>query len=267
MGQSASATPWRAVHTSILRRSSSTIARRKSSRSATGQRPTTGWRQSPECAQASGLFSAARAACSRGTRSRGRNGQSPGTLATHSMPGLFAATQSSPASTPASGPAKPGTLSATTGSPDAAKRAGSPLALSTMPLTCGASRASARSRIVWLPMRISALSPPPMRRASPPARTRPKVSIVMHRRLAPVPAALLLDASEILVEHDAVLARERNEALAARAADQREAGLARELDTPGSKAGARNQDRNAHAHGLDHHLGCEPPGGVEDLVV
>ena len=61
-GQSASATPWRAVHTSILRRSSTVMAWRRSSRSATGQSPTTGWRQSPECAQASGLFSATRAA-------------------------------------------------------------------------------------------------------------------------------------------------------------------------------------------------------------
>src|ERR1044072_4372348 len=131
---------------------------------------------------------------------------------------------------PASGPAKSGTLSATTGNPNGAKRAGSPFALSTMPLTCGARRASARCRIVSSPMRISALSPPPIRRARPPARTRPKVSIVMHRRLAPVLAALLFDVREILVEHDTILARERHEALAARAADQGQPGLAREFD-------------------------------------
>jgi hypothetical protein len=89
------------------------------------------------------------------------------------MSGLFAAAQSSPARMPASGPAKSGTLSATTGRPNGAKRAGSPFALSTMPETCGASRASVRPRIVSLPMRINALSPPPIRRASPPARTRP----------------------------------------------------------------------------------------------
>ena len=168
---------------------------------------------------------------------------------------------------PASGPAKSGTLSATTGSPNEAKRAGSPFALSTMPLTCGVSRASARCRIVSSPIRISALSPPPMRRASPPARTRPNVSIVMHRRLAPVLAALVLDVSEVLVEHDAVFARERDEALAARAADQRQARLARKLDAPGGEARARDEDRDAHAHGLDHHLGGEAAGGVEDLVV
>ncbi len=41
-GHSAMAMPWRAVHTSILRRSSSTSALRRSSRSASGHRPTTG---------------------------------------------------------------------------------------------------------------------------------------------------------------------------------------------------------------------------------
>src|ERR1700736_2798429 len=208
-----------------------------------------------------------RAACSFATRSRGRNGQSPGTLTTHSVPGRFAATQSSPARMPARGPAKSGTLSATTGSPNEAKRARSPLALSTTPLACGVRRASARCKMVSLPMRISALSPPPMRRASPPARTRPKVSIVMRRALAPVLAALVFDVGEVLIEHDAVFSGERDEALAARAADQRQPRLARELDTPGGEARTRNQDRNTHADGLDHHFGCEPAGGVEDLVV
>src|SRR5262245_42917344 len=115
----------------------------------------------------------------------------------------------------------------------------------------GASRASTRSRMVASPMRIRALSPPPMRRARPPARTSPKVgvSIVMHRGLAPVSGALLLDQPEVLVEHDAVLAGERDEALPAGAPDQGEAGLARELHAPGGEARARHQDRNAHANG------------------
>src|SRR3954469_24514034 len=208
-----------------------------------------------------------RAACSFATRSRGTNGQSPGTLATHSMSGRFAATQSRPARMPASGPAKSGTLSATTGNPNEAKRAGSPFALSTTPLVCGVSRASARCKMVSLPMRISALSPPPMRRASPPARTRPNVSVVMHRRLAPVLAALLFDVGKVLVEHDAVLARERDEAFAARAANESQPRLARKLDTPRGEARPRDQDRNAHADRLDHHFGGEAAGGVEDLVV
>ena len=41
----------------------------------------------------------------------------------------------------------------------------------------------------------------------------------MHRGFAPVLRALLLDISEVLVEHDAALARERNKALAARTTD------------------------------------------------
>src|SRR3954453_10569788 len=158
-------------------------------------------------------------------------------------------------------------VSATTGRANDAKRAGSPLALSTKPLTCGVSRASARCKMVSFPMRISALSPPPMRRARPPARTRPWVSIVMRRALAPVLAALVLDVAQVLVEHDAVLTRQRDEALAARAADQRQPRLAGKLDAPGREARARDEDRNAHAHRLDHHLRGETSGGVEDLVV
>src|SRR6202166_3812067 len=91
-------------------------------------------------------------------------------------------------------------------------------------------------------------------------------SVVMHRGLAAVLGAFLLDKSEVLIEHDAVLAGERDEALAARAADQRQIRLARQFDAPGGKARARDQDRNAHAHRLDYHLGGEPAGGVENLV-
>src|SRR5215467_16300872 len=92
-------------------------------------------------------------------------------------------------------------------------------------------------------------------------------SIIVHRRLAPVLGALLLDVAQILVEHDAAFAGERDEALAAGAADEREVGLAREFHAPGGEARARNEDRDAHAHGLEHHLRGEPAGRVEDLVV
>src|SRR4051794_6570842 len=91
---------------------------------------------------------------------------------------------------------------------------------------------------------ISALSPPPMRRASPPARTRPKVLVLTHRRLAPMLGAFLLDVAEVLVEHDAIEPRKGGEALAARAADQRQIGLARKLHAPGSEARARYQHRD-----------------------
>src|SRR5262245_19197055 len=185
------------------------------------------------------------------------------------MSGTRLAAQSSPARMPASGPAKPATSSAITGRPCRAKRAGSPLALSTIPVQASASRTSTRSRMVASPMRMSALSPPPMRRAWPPARTSPKVgvSVVMHRGLAPMFRAFLLDQPEVLVEHDAVLPREGDEALPAGAPDQGEAGLARELHPPGREARPRHQDGNAHAHGLDDHLGGQPSGGIEDLVV
>ena len=77
---------------------------------------------------------------------------------------------------PASGPAKSGTLSPITGAPNRANRAGSPLALSTTPAQAGLSRAMTRSMIAVPPTATSPLSPPPMRRARPPARIRPSVA-------------------------------------------------------------------------------------------
>ena len=97
-------------------------------------------------------------------------------------------------------------------------------------------------------MRSRALSPPPMRRAKPPASTRPRVErhaharfglIVVNRGLAAVLGAFVLDISEVLIEHDAICAGKRNEALAAGAADQRQVRFAREFDAPGGEAGAR----------------------------
>src|SRR5262245_47873517 len=158
-------------------------------------------------------------------------------------------------------------LSAITGRRWRAKRAGSPLALSTIGSQAPRSRSRTRSRIATPPISISALSPPPMRRANPPASTSPRVrghSIVMYRSLAPVLGAFLFHVGEVLIEHDAAFAGERDKALAARASDQGEVGLARKLDAPGGESRARDQDRNAHAHALDHHLGGEAAGGVED---
>src|SRR5262245_41188457 len=127
-----------------------------------------------------------------------------------------------------------------------------------------------RSRIATPPISISALSPPPMRRASPPARTRPRVrghSIVMHGSLAPVLGAFLFHVGEVLIEHDAALASQRDKTLAACSPDQGEVGFTRKLHAPGGETRARDQNRNAHAHALDHHLGGETSGGVENLVV
>ena len=62
-------------------------ARRKSSRNSTGQIATTGCGRSPELAQARSALAPTRARCRRATKSRGRNGQSPGALTTHSICG------------------------------------------------------------------------------------------------------------------------------------------------------------------------------------
>ena len=105
----------------------------------------------------------------------------PGALASHSICGACAAAQSSPARMPARGPAKSGTLSATIGKFVSAKRAGLPFALMITRSHCADRHASARSRMVRPPTRVRALSPPPMRRASPPASTRPRVGEPLTR--------------------------------------------------------------------------------------
>src|ERR1700674_2591762 len=71
----------------------------------------------------------------------------------------------------------------------------------------------------------------------------------------------------ISVEDDALEPCKRHKALATCAPDQGEAGLARKLHAPGGEARAGYEHRDAHLHGLDDHLGGEPAGGVEDLVV
>src|ERR1700716_671587 len=184
---------------------------------------------------------------------------------------------------PASGPGKFSTVSAMTGRPNAAKRAGSPLALRISPSHCGFRRAMTRSRMVRPPIRRIGLSPPPIRRASPPASNIPGVvgasvdvvgasldvagtSLVTVGALALVARRFLFDESEVLIVDDALLARPRDEALSAGAPAQRQPNLPRQIDTPGGKAGTRNQDRNPHSNGLDHHFGSQPSRRVEDLV-
>src|SRR4051794_3254474 len=148
---------------------------------------------------------------------------------------------------PASGPGKSATLSAITGRPNAANRAGSPFALRIRPSHCGASRAITRSRMVRPAMVRIGLSPPPMRRASPPASSTPGVAgtSVIPLALARVAGGFLRDIVEILVVDDTLLSRQRDEALAARPSDQRQSDLPRKIDAPCGKARARHQDRNA----------------------
>src|SRR5205085_2932263 len=143
----------------------------------------------------------------------------------------------------------------------AANRAGSPFALMISASHCGAKRSIARSRIVRPAIVRSGLSPPPIRRASPPARSTPRAAetSLITSAFAAVLCTLFLHVGEVLVEDDAVLARQGEEALAAGAADERQANLPGELDAPGREARARDQDRDAHPNGLQHHLGGEAP--------
>src|ERR1700751_43170 len=128
-------------------------------------------------------------------------------------------------------------LSATTGKPKAEKRSGSPFALSTNASHWGRSRSITRASKVLPPISRSALSPPPMRRARPPARRTPTVgSLIVRCAFAAMLHRLFLDIGEVLVEDDALGPGESDEALAARPADQGEPGLARELDAPGGEA-------------------------------
>ena len=83
-------------------------------------------------------------------------------------------------------PENPATPSGTTGSPKSANRAGSPLALRMRPSHCGASRAITRSRIVRPPIWRIGLSPPPIRRARPPASSTPAALLGMPSRSPPL---------------------------------------------------------------------------------
>src|SRR5215207_7426078 len=251
--------------------SSTTSAWRSSSRRRTPHNPITGCDCPSEAATASSALSALSAPYSRDTRSRGRNGQSAAALKTNATSGRLTAAQSSAARIPASGPGKSATPSAMTGRPNAAKRAGSPLALRMRPSHWGFSRAITRSRMVRPAMVRIGLSPPPIRRARPPASSTPgiltvPVASVIAFALALVPRRYFLDIIEVLVEHDPLLPRQRDEAFSPRAADQCQPDLPRQLDAPRGEARARDENGNAHPHRLDHHLRGEPARGVEDLV-
>src|SRR5215212_953010 len=237
-------------------------------RKSTLHNPITGCDWSPEAATASCAPVSVRARWRRATRSRGRNGQSAAALSTHATSGRLAAAQSRPARIPARGPGKSSTVSAMTGKPNAAKRAGSPLALRTRPSHCGCRRAITRSRIVRPPMWRIGLSPPPIRRARPPASSTPGtagVSLLTVGALALVACGFLFDECKVLVVDDALLAGQCDEALSARASDQRQPDLPRQLDTPCGETGARNQDRNPHPDCLDHHLRGKAARGVQNL--
>src|SRR3984957_14101884 len=249
--------------------SSTTSAWRSSSRSATLHKPITGCDCPLEAATASCAFCSAHARCRRATRSRGRNGQSAAALRIHETSGRLAAAQSRAARMPASGPGKFSTVSAMTGRPNVANRAGSPLALRMSSSHCGSSRAITRSRMVRPAIWRIGLSPPPIRRARPPASSTPGVggiSVFTVFALAFMPRGFFFDKDEILVVDDPLLARQRDESFAPRAADKGQSDLPRQIDTPGGETRTRNKNRNAHPHRFDDHLGGQPAGSVENLV-
>src|SRR3546814_20512731 len=90
--------------------------------------------------------------------------------------------------------------------------------------------------------------------------------IIGAAALALVARVLVLQRGGIVVEHQALLASQRDEATALGAADQREARLLRQRDAPGGEAGARYQDGNANLHRLDNHLRGKPPGDRTAVV-
>src|SRR5260370_29123112 len=125
------------------------------------------------------------------------------------------------------------------------------------------------ARMVWPPIWRIGLSPPPIRRARPPASSTPGVagnSVVTVAALAFVTRGFFLDESEVLIVDDAPLARQRDESFSPRAPDQSQSDLPRQIDAPGREARTRNQYRNSHPHRLDHHLGGKPARGVRDFV-
>src|SRR6476620_11296194 len=119
------------------------------------------------------------------------------------------------------------------------------------PSHCGLSRAITRSRMVRPAIVRIGLSPPPIRRASPPASSTPgifaaAIASLIAFTLALVPGGFFRDVVEVLVEHDALLAGQRDEAFAPRAADQRQSDLPRQFNAPCREARARHQNGNSH---------------------
>src|SRR3954447_6620302 len=102
------------------------------------------------------------------------------------------------------------------------------------PSHCGFSRAMTPSRMGGAPMLRIGLSPPPMRRAKPPASRTPGgggISVI-PLALAHMARGFLRHVIEILVVDDALLAGQRDEPFSACPSDQRQPDLPREVDAP-----------------------------------
>ena len=86
-----------------------------------------------------------------------------------------------------------------------------------------------------LPHRLVAAAHPP-RQAAGEQHAVGGISFVTVFALALVPRGFFFDKGEVLVVDDALVARQRDEALAPRAPDQRQSDLPRQVDAPGGKA-------------------------------
>src|SRR5215469_13545161 len=109
------------------------------------------------------------------------------------------------------------------------------------------------------------LSPPPMRRARPPARMTPTVSrskVIVRCLLQPTRRGGAFD----VIEDNALGARQRNESAPARPRNHCERRLARKLNAPARRTRSRNQNGYAHADCLDDHFRSKTAGRVEHLI-
>src|SRR3546814_12269185 len=99
------------------------------------------------------------------------------------------------------------------------------------------------------------LSPPPMRRARPPARRTPTVpratlisGVLDDARLAAAAGFLVLDPRQVGVPYQPLLAGEHAEAPALNAAAPGQSRLPGPVDAPGCEGGAQHQGRDAPHH-------------------
>ncbi len=171
-------------------------ALRRSSRSASGHRPTTGCRHSPGTRAGQRHAGAHLAPCLMQAldqivgqeRTVARHAQQPFDAVVLLPPANPGRRECRPAAR-----RNPARCRRRQSSPVSAKRVGSPLALMIMPVDCaGQCRQHAGRECVTPPISMRALSPPPMRRARPPASTRPKVAVdgkITHRQPPPCAGA------------------------------------------------------------------------------
>ena len=214
-GHAASATPWRAVQTSILRRSS--IDQRVAQIVAQRDLPQADHRMAPVARlrhrRAASRPRAAPRAGARPDRAAG-TGSRPARSRSHSISGALRRRPVEPGEDAGERAGEVWHRVGNDRQPELGKARRIAIGVEDDARRIAASAARSRARgSCGRRSGCSALSPPPMRRARPPAsssrgrRWRRRTSVVMHGRLAPVLRALLLDVGEVLVEHDALLAR------------------------------------------------------------